>query len=309
MDRLTIRYLRTTFAFFVVGMMTVTNAADRPSLSSLRIIDAPGALSTSTNAINDREMIVGAYLSEGSSARTAFMQIGRFFTAINHPDTAPGFPTIPWEVNNRGEIVGLFFGIDGNFRAFLLSRGEFTTISIPNALTSAAHGINNQGKVVGSFTDFSLSTRGFLFDGSAVTIIDVPNSNGTEPLGINDKNQIVGTFCTLRDCIIQNLGSHGFLLSEGVYRTIDVPNSASTSITAINNLGQIVGSYRVGAVDHGFLLYRGKFTTVDVEIPNAGGFFPRIDGINDRGQITGSYFDFAALKSRGFVADIREFTD
>jgi len=306
MARITSRYLDFTFALFILGMMTVTSAAAGPPLRTFRSIDVPGAQQTRSLATNDRGMTVGVYgrpADQGLS--TGFVRIGRFITEIKHPEDVSDFPTSPQGINDRGEIAGIFFeGV--NAQAFLLSRGEFTTISIPDSRQSRAFGINNQGKVVGSFfDDIRRLERGFVFDGGAITIIDVPGSFvPTEAVGINDKDQIVGNFTD------SSSASHGFLLAGGVYQIIDMPNSVSTSVKAINNRGQIVGSYRVSSpefVDFGFLLYRGKFTTIDLDIPNSD--FATLSGINNHGQITGYYFDNVAQKGRGFTVDAGELTD
>jgi probable HAF family extracellular repeat protein len=302
MDRLTGRVLRFALVLFLSGMVSIASAAERQSTSSLRIIDVPGSFGTQSNAINDRGMIVGGAQLPGGPIRTGYLLADKFFTKVEHPDTAPGYPTIPWGISNRGEIVGLFFDTNFNIKAFLLSEGQFTILDIPNALRSQAHEINNLGKIVGYFDDFSSVRHGFLLDGGVVTVIDVPNAIGTEVYGINDQGQIVGTFTD------QSQVSRGFLLAGGVYTTINFPSSESTLVTAINNRGQIVGSYRINFVDYSFVFYRGKYTAIDLGIPNSNGG-GRIDGINDQGQMIGSYYDFALNKFRGFLVNIHDYVN
>jgi uncharacterized membrane protein len=62
----------------------------------------------------------------------------------------------------------------------------------------------------------------------------------------------------------------------------------------VNNLGQIVGVYGDGITNHGFLLSNGVFTTLDY--PGATDTVAL--GINDKGQIVGTYDGF----SYGFLA-------
>jgi probable HAF family extracellular repeat protein len=302
MDRLRGWLYPFALALFLSGMASVASATDVQAASSLRIIDVPGALGTQSNAVNDRGMIVGGAQLPGGPIRTGYLLADKFFAKVEHPNTAPGYPTIPWGISNRGEIVGLFFDTNFNIKAFLLSEGQFTVLNIPNSSASQAHGVNNLGKIVGYFDDFSAARHGFLLDNGLVTVIDVPNATATEVLGINDLGQIVGTFTD------QSQVSHGFLLANGVYTTLDFPNSESTLVTAINNRGQIVGSYRIGTVDNGFVFHRGRYASIVLGIPNSNGG-GRIDGINDHGDLTGSYYDFALNKFRGFLVNIRNYLD
>jgi len=77
------------------------------------------------------------------------------------------------------------------------------------------------------------------------------------------------------------------------FTKIDFPGAIQTQLFSINNRGQIVGAYTdTNNVSHGFLLDNGTFTTLDV--------FPR--GINDRGQMVGSY------GGHGFILDHGVFT-
>ena len=71
---------------------------------------------------------------------------------------------------------------------------DFTTIDVPNSVTTNALGINNQGQIVSNYGDVSGRPLGFLLSGGTFTTIDVPNSDGTDAIGINNKGQIVGTF-------------------------------------------------------------------------------------------------------------------
>src|SRR5919201_6159918 len=79
-----------------------------------------------------------------------------------------------------------------------------------------------------------------------------------------------------------------------IFTTIDDPSTNfNTEAEDINGSGQIVGSFsrfnRRGTDFHGFLLSGGSFTTFDD--PLAPGSSTRAFGINDTGQIVGSYAD------------------
>src|SRR5439155_9880083 len=66
---------------------------------------------------------------------------------------------------------------------------DFTTIDVPNSVTTNAFGINDRGQIVGGYDG-----HGFLLSGGTFTTIDVPNSQGTGANRINDRGQIVGNY-------------------------------------------------------------------------------------------------------------------
>ena len=138
------------------------------------------------------------------------------------------------------------------------------------------------------------------------TQIDVPGATDTEAYGINDAGQIVGAFGN-------NTGVHGFLDTGGSYTTIVVPGAPLiTTAQNINNVGQIVGIFGNNFVQHGFLDTGGNFTQLDV--PGLSGLqqYTIANGINDAGQIVGSYSDsqhlFMGQSSQGFVYTGGNFT-
>jgi hypothetical protein len=77
-------------------------------------------------------------------------------------------------INDQREIVG--FSDDGGF---LLSKGVFTPIDVPDSTGTAAFGINKYGDIVGSYTDANTRQgRGFVRSKGTFTPIDVPESFG-----------------------------------------------------------------------------------------------------------------------------------
>jgi probable HAF family extracellular repeat protein len=83
------------------------------------------------------------------------------YQTLDDPDAA--FGTIAEGINQKGDIVGIFF--DGTFvrHGFLLHDGVYTTVDYPGEpLSTALLDINARGDVVGSF---GLSPTGFLFAG------------------------------------------------------------------------------------------------------------------------------------------------
>jgi probable HAF family extracellular repeat protein len=211
-------------------------------------------------------------------------------------------------INDAGQVVGDF--VDGNsqFHGFLYSNGKYTILNVPGATLTEATGINNAGQIVGDYSDGN-GLHGFLYSGGVYTTLDDtdPDLNpqaGTNVTGINDAGQIVGWFTDV------NSLTHGFLYSNGIYTTLNDPSATfGTQAAGINDAGQVVGQYQIGSGaqggSHGFVYDSGSGTyTTTLNDPSNPG--PPYDtspkGINNAGQIIGSYFD-SNSRSHGFLYD------
>jgi probable HAF family extracellular repeat protein len=89
-----------------------------------------------------------------------------------------------------GRSSGFFFPNTAGIEGFLDTRGSFTQIHVPGAITDA-FGINDAGQIVGGFTDTTGPTHGFLDTRGSFTQIDVPGltpgaQTFTVAFGIND---------------------------------------------------------------------------------------------------------------------------
>jgi uncharacterized membrane protein len=145
--------------------------------------------------------------------------------------------------------------------------------------------------VVGQYQDANGRYHGYVWERGRFTTIDVPGAAGTSLVDINDRGQILGAYA---DDLSMRPGTyHGFVLDRGRLRTFDGPAGTLLVPYDLNNRGQIVGSTITGATDadptaRGFLLARGingPFTPINVPgAPDTLAF-----GLNDRGQITGTY--------------------
>jgi probable HAF family extracellular repeat protein len=141
---------------------------------------------------------------------------------------------------------------------------------------------------------------------STTLILNVPGASDTIARGINDMGQTVGWWV---NSSVSNV-EHGFLydVHTNTYDTLNFPNALHTQAYGINNNGQVVGYYakevalgtRQTAL-YGFLYDKTRtpvFTTLDV--PGSSGTLAY--GINDKGQVVGSYLD-STLASHGFLYD------
>jgi uncharacterized membrane protein len=189
---------------------------------------------TIASGINNVGQIVGNY-NDAAGSHGFLRSTSGNYTIFD----VPGFAgtTFAYGINNIGQIVGNYQigGPRGPAVGFLLSGGDYITITPAGAMTTFAFGINDRGQIVGDYSD-RLGAHGFLLSGSSYTTIDVPGSMSTSLTGINDAGDIVGFYAV-------GPTAHGFLLSDGSYTTIDVPGATFTSVDGINNVGQLVGHY------------------------------------------------------------------
>jgi hypothetical protein len=241
----------------------------------------------------------------------------------------PGFPDATFfethfAINDRGETAG-FYGdavpgpdglLPGSTHGFVKSRrGEVTSFDVPGARDLLVKGNNDHGQVVGEYFDTGAtpgpdgmlppgSIHGFIRQRSGrITSFDVPFFRLHDIADINDRGQIVGYYDN-------PTGGGGAFLRQptGAITRIEVPGAPVTNAHAINHRGQVVGAYlEPGAVPnpdgaappgtvHGYLWDQGRMTRLDVP----GSIWTQPFGINDRGQISGGYYD-AEGKQHGFL--------
>ena len=210
--------------------------------NTFKEISYPGAASTGVFGINKSGLIIGVYCADLAcdTGNGGFALKGKNFTSIDFPG---GMNTGPYGVNASGDIVGEYQTPDSIVHGFLLHRGVYTNIDVPQAWGSNENlpfSINKQGTIVGGYGMPDGSGHGYIQQNGTFTQVDYPGAAGTELLGINDSGDIVGSYTDADDN-----HSHGFLLSGGVFTGFDVPfpGSISTGPEGINNNHQVVGSY------------------------------------------------------------------
>ncbi len=227
--------------------------------------------------------LVAAALAAGPLANAAVYK----YTQIDVP--FPGATeTFTRGINDAGQIVG-YFACRRRLPRLSRHRGELH----PTRLAQPTYDLNvyvspRHQRYGGDRREYNLSEcvrssddSGFLYTGGTFTRLAVPGASSTSPQSINDSGQIVGYYVSGR--------SRGFLYSGGTFTQIDVPGAPDTYAYGINNLGQMVGSVSAVGGEQGFLYTGGSFTQIDV--PFAASFGTSPQGINEAGQIVGSFFD------------------
>jgi len=130
------------------------------------------------------------------------------FALIDPPDSLSPYP---WDLNERGDIVGYYMAASAPFqRGFLrYADGTITELLVPadwnSPFATLPFGINSSGDIVGIHVDRPGHPRGFLLTGGVYTRIDVPGSLDTAPFAINEHGVIAGAFKGPDEVI------HGFL--------------------------------------------------------------------------------------------------
>ena len=258
------------------GLLYRTSRAD---FAPLR--EVPGAALTAHLGLNDHGLITGTYIDDDAVASPE----GGY-------DTGHGFVQ-----DRRGHT--LRFDISG------------ASITLPN-------GINNHGTIAGEYVDADIvpepgaaapsgSVHGFIRDRhGAITTFEVPYWRLHNVSDINNRGQIVGYYDQPNF-----VGGGAFLRDrDGTITTITYPGAAYTLAHGINDRGQVVGAYlEPGAAPnpdgtipagtvHGFVWERGRFISFDVP----GSIYTQAFGVNNRGQITGGYYD-ASGRQLGFLRD------
>jgi uncharacterized membrane protein len=232
---------------------------------------------------------------------SGFVRDARGFANIDVPGATV---TAAVGSNSDGQIVGGYLDTRRRVHGFLRDGRRLRSIDVPGAAGTFASGISDRGRIVGSYTQDprTPAQRGehaFLLDERGrFRRIDVPGATATLPAAINNRGQIAGEY-------IDRAGrSHGYVQDrDGSVTTIDAPGAGTTVVSDIDDLGRVVGN----SVDAGqtaisaFLREpNGRFTTL--ASPDAGFYGTRPDGINNDGQIAGTYLD-ADERPHGFVLD------
>ena len=171
-----------------------THAFIRSRAGTYTLLDVPGAIFTQGTGINDHRQVVGYFRDERGTH--GFLWKGGRFLTIDVPGQSFPVTTIAQGINNRGQIVGTFSNADCGCgdQGFLLDKGTFTTLSVPDAQATIPTDINARSQIVGFYADGDFTHHGFLLDEGAFTTIDVPffGAGFTEIEGINDGGVIVG---------------------------------------------------------------------------------------------------------------------
>ncbi|HZI57040.1 MAG TPA: hypothetical protein VFF39_09710 [Verrucomicrobiae bacterium] len=215
--------------------------------TDIQEITFPNAHKTFPAAINNAGEITGSY-SDGVRFHGFTLERG-VFTTVDFPGAA--FTNIS-DLNDRGDLVGLYLDTSGGFHGFTLDKNGFTSFDDPAATfpspSTQAFGINNRKVVNGDSVDANGNSNAFVLAHGVFHSVNVPGAVSTALLGLNDSNDQVGNY------IDQAGVTHGFLQRGDHFTTFDFPGVSTTLPFQINDPGTIVGLFidNQGAI-HSFL--------------------------------------------------------
>ena len=113
--------------------------------------------SMNNGAVPGGNLVIGLFTDMQSGVVKAYTIEDGVFT----PFMVPGsLSTNSWDVNPRGDIVGVYRNASG-FHGYVRTAAGFTTLDAPGASATRAFGINARGDVVGNYTASGV-THGFL---------------------------------------------------------------------------------------------------------------------------------------------------
>src|ERR1700730_9728596 len=149
----------------------------------------------SANAINDEGQAVGG---TGDCTRN-FHGVRWEHGTVPDLGTLGGLVLSPFDINNRGQVVGRAFSPGfTTILGFLWQNGVATNLgTLPPDVFSLALGINDKGQIVGDSCDVSLSCRALLWQNGTLTdlnsLVHDPTAQYLENgNSINSRGQIAG---------------------------------------------------------------------------------------------------------------------
>ena len=252
----------------------------------------PGARWTVAYVVNNRGWIVG-YYGDSLGLNHGLLYRNNSYRSFDFPE---GTNTNALGINDLGEIVGIYQGVDGLTHGFLRTEVGFIRIDYPGAANTLPYKINSADEIVGFFQNPGSSDgQGFEYQSGQFTAINYPGASGTAAYGINNKGQIVGSYSS-------GSGTSGFIDDGGAFTSITVPDTDNPTLTGITDKGLIVGWGQFDKhhtlVEQGFLDLQGTFRQLIYPSPATSTV---VLGVNDRGQIVGTYYADAQY---GFIVTI-----
>ena len=290
--------------------------ADQPY--TFMSFDYPDAVSTTLFGINNSGDVVGSYENPANYFH-GFVYSGGQFTSIDGPGAA--FTQIRG-INDEGDIVGTFITLEavlsqapgGGFQGLSQKNGgSLTTLNVPGHLNTIFQSITTGGLIYGCFHDEGFdNTPQETMHGIITQLEDFPNGSFSampEGTTMNGGGNPEATRFTGQWYDFTMNRHRAYVIENGQRLDFDVPGSNLTIAWDMNASGEAVGVWgdQDGHPDpeatsagnyHGFLRdSQGNFTAIDYPASVDTKAF----GINNRGDIVGSYVD-ADGNGHGFIS-------
>lgn len=263
------------------ALASAVQAAPRyPYKVTVLVPFTPGQGSGVANMINDRGLICG-FLSTNAGYCYSHGQLTQLLPL-------PGDTwAIPAGLNDRGQVVGYSYSLDGPRHAVIFVNGAAQPLAVSSHAYSVANDINNVGQIVGGLSDVRDESLAYVLTRGDVRLlgtlggprrIDFANS-------INDRGQIVGAV-SQPNTPPEPGHQVAFLYENGVMHALPTPAGHTSLATKINLRGQIVGVTQVynGGIEgtRAVLWHKGTMKVLLDRVADAR-------DINIEGQVVGGY--------------------
>lgn len=103
--------------------------------------------------------VVGLFMNMMTNRSESYVIENGEFMEFVVPDS---IQTSAWDMNPRGEIVGVYRDSSNRVHGFVRQGDRYLTVDVPGATITRVFGINAGGDVVGNFVDAAGRIRGFL---------------------------------------------------------------------------------------------------------------------------------------------------
>ena len=114
--------------------------------------------SMNNGATPDGEVVVGLFTEVETMRGRGYLLYGETLIPFDVPGSTF---TAAWDVNARGDVVGVYRNTAG-VHGFLWANLGFTAIDVPGAAATRAFGINSRGDIVGTHIDAAGRAHGFV---------------------------------------------------------------------------------------------------------------------------------------------------
>jgi hypothetical protein len=223
-----------------------------------------GAISTNLTGVNNsvnNKMQVTGYVTQAPNAIGGFVLDFTYtpaFTVSNVRDVyVPGSnATIPVKINDRGQMVGLYFDAAGAVHGFLFSSGQYSTIDFPGAVATEALAINNWEvpAIAGDYTDTSGKVHGFVLLGKQFLPVNAGFAVNLSVRGVNDLAQMTGAYDL--GGALGTAPTYGFTGFPGFLTPLQYPEAGGqptyTVPNSLNNKNEVAGQIQIQQAN-GFL--------------------------------------------------------